>query len=151
MTTKQYLMQPLDSLNRIYAMEARLKELHAMTEPSSASLGIHVQTSKGNTQEDILVKCLDLEKEINEAIVLHLVQKDDVINQIGKLNDYRYLVILYGHYIPDKKGHVKTLHEIALEHNWCDQHTILLHGQAVKALTAVLPLSILAAERVSVS
>lgn len=149
MTPKQYLMQPINSLNRIRAMCVRLQELHAMTGPHSASLETKVQTSKENMQEDILVKCLDLKKEINEALFQYLIQKDDVINQIQKLNDYRYLVILYEHYIPDKKGHVKTLHEIAVEHDWCDEHTYYLHWQAVKALNDVLPPSILAAEGVS--
>ena len=130
MTPKQYLMQPINSLNRIRAMCVRLQELHAMTGPH-------------------IVKCLDLKKEINEALFQYLIQKDDVINQIQKLNDYRYLVILYEHYIPDKKGHVKTLHEIAVEHDWCDEHTYYLHWQAVKALNDVLPPSILAAEGVS--
>ena len=108
-----------------------------------------VTVIRENMQEDILVKCLDLKKEINEALFQYLIQKDDVINQIQKLNDYRYLVILYEHYIPDKKGHVKTLHEIAVEHDWCDEHTYYLHWQAVKALNDVLPPSILAAEGVS--
>ena len=116
MTAKKYLRQ-LKALD--VKINQKIKEVDDL-KLLTGGRGIaydrdHVQTSPENRQEELIVKWIDLEHEIDQMIDDYISQKDKIINQIHSLSDERYVRILYDHYVPDAMGQVKTLEMIAVE------------------------------------
>ena len=92
----------------------------------------HVQTTPENRQEELIIKWLDMEREIDRMIDDYIAKKDKIINQIHTLSDSRYIKILYDHYVPDARGQIKTLEMIAVEIPTAYRHVRRLHGKALQ-------------------
>ena len=92
----------------------------------------HVRTTPENRQEELIIKWLDMEREIDRMIGDYIAQKDKIINQIHMLSDSRYIKILYDHYVPDARGQVKTLEKIAVEMPSNYTYVCELHGRALQ-------------------
>lgn len=101
----------------------------------------HVQTTPENRQEELIIKWLDMEREIDRMIGDYIAQKDKIINQIHTLSDSRYIKILYDHYVPDARGQVKTLEKIAVEMPSNYTYVCELHGRALQEFEKVPNLS----------
>ena len=97
-----------------------------------------VQTSPANIQENMIVKYLDLEREIDKMIDAYVDQKDKIINQIHELSDVRYIRILFDRYVPDEKGHTKSFEQISVDMNYSYTYVCDLHGQALIAFAETI-------------
>lgn len=73
-------------------------------------------------------KIVDLEKEVESDIIHLLYQQHEIINQIHKLDNWRYIKLLFKRYIE-----WKSLQTIADEMNFTYQYVLELHRKALKA------------------
>lgn len=133
MTAKDYLRQ-LKALD--VKINQKIKEVDDL-KLLTGGRGIaydrdHVQTTPENRQEELIIKWLDMEREIDRMIDDYIAQKDKIINQIHTLSDSRYIKILYDHYVPDARGQVKTLEKIAVEMPSNYTYVCELHGRALQ-------------------
>ena len=133
MTAKDYLRQ-LKALD--VKINQKIKEVDDL-KLLTGGRGIaydrdYVQTTPENRQEELIIKWLDMEREIDRMIDDYIAQKDKIINQIHMLSDSRYIKILYDHYVPDARGQVKTLEKIAVEIPTAYRHVCRLHGEALQ-------------------
>ncbi len=138
MTVKEYLLQlqVLDTkINQKLEESAQLRSL--VQGRGIAYDSEHVQTSAQNSQENAIIKYLDIEKRIDQMIDDYVKEKDTIINQIHELKDARFMKILFDHYVPDKNGHVKSLEQISVDMNYNYTWTCELHGQALLAFAEV--------------
>lgn len=97
-----------------------------------------VQTSPANVQENTIIKYLDIEKEIDKMIDDYVLKKDQIINEIHKLSDVRYIKILFDHYVPDENGKTKSFEQISVDMNYNYTYVCDLHGQALIALSELI-------------
>lgn len=139
MTAKEYLMQ-LQTLDlKISQKIDEASQIHSALQGRGVSYdGVHVQTSPQNSQEDTILRCIDMEADINDMISQYLGQKDLIINQIHELGDPLYIQILYMHYVPDERHRVKRLEDIAVcmkkpnGDSYSYDHINRLHGEALQ-------------------
>ena len=139
MSAKQYLLQLqiLDmKINQKIEESAQLRSIVQGRGMSCDSE--RVQTSPANIQENMIVKYLDLEREIDKMIDAYVDQKDKIINQIHELSDVRYIKILFDRYVPDENGHTKSFEQISVEMNYSYTYVCDLHGQALIAFAEVI-------------
>lgn len=92
-----------------------------------------VLSSSQNSQEIRLIRLLDLEKQISREIDAYLSKRALIIQQISQLDDIRFVTILTYRYVPDEKGGVKTLVQIAGIMGYRSQSVRRLHGKALEA------------------
>lgn len=139
MNTKQYLLQ-LQILNtKINQKIEESAQLRSIAKGRGISYDSErVQTSPTNAQENIIVKYLDIEREIDKMIDDYVDQKDKIINQIHKLSDARYIEILFDRYVPDKNGHTKSLEQISVDMHYNYKYVCYLHGQALIAFSGII-------------
>ena len=139
MSAKQYLLQLqiLDmKINQKIEESAQLRSIVQGRGMSCDSE--RVQTSPANIQENMIVKYLDIEREIDKMIDDYVDQKDKIINQIHELSDVRYIRILFDRYVPDEKGHTKSFEQISVDMNYSYTYVCDLHGQALIAFAETI-------------
>lgn len=139
MIAKQYLLQ-LQALNaKINQKIEESAQLRSIAKGRGISYDSErVQTSPTNAQENIIVKYLDLEREIDKMIDAYVDQKDKIINQIHKLSDARYIKILFDRYVPDENGHTKSFEQISVEMHYNYKYVCYLHGQALSEFSGII-------------
>lgn len=98
-----------------------------------------VLSSSSNSQEIRLIRLLDLEKQISREIDAYLSKRALIIQQISQLDDIRFVTILTYRYVPDEKGRVKTLVQIAGIMGYNYDHVRHMHGQALQAFQQNMP------------
>lgn len=102
-----------------------------------------VQTSTNlHKTEDLVVRCVDLEAEIDRMIDSFVLMRDQIINEINQLGDPRYEELLYLKYVGRQEEgsriHYCRLEEIACimeksNGDWYSyEHICRLHGEALK-------------------
>lgn len=89
-----------------------------------------VQESGGGQVDDIYVKILEIEQEINRDIDRLVDLKREVSCFIDTLEDPRYRIVLRDYYLA---GH--TWKQVAVDNHWSCQHVWRLHGEALQALS----------------
>lgn len=114
MTAKEFLMQTGKKRQHVKDLEEKQREYKArlLSPGSAAQNNIKVQTSARNTQEDSIVKAVDLEDEIDKAIWDYSETAHNLVNTIHKLTDTRYIQLLFLRYYPDKNGNMRTMKDI---------------------------------------
>lgn len=139
MTAKEYLFQLQILDTKICQKIEEASQLRSMTgERGMKYDGVHVQTSPRNVQEDIITDYIDVEQKINLNIDKYIRLKDKIIDEIHKLDDQRYIQILYMHYVPNEQHRVKRLEEIAVimkkpnGNSYSYDHIKHLHGEALE-------------------
>lgn len=142
MTAKEYL-------NQLRILDTKINQkMEELSQLKSILMGRgmrydsdRVQTSPANMQENIIIKCADIEDKIDRMIDSYISKKDKIINQIHQLNDDRYIQILYLHYVPNEKHQTKRLEDIAVEmkkkngNSYTYEHINRLHGEALQKFT----------------
>ena len=130
MTAKRYLQQ-LRTLNiKIQQREEQIRELKskAMGSGSLTSDSERVQTSiSGDKMSENVSRYLDLQVEVKELLASYVEKKNEIITAIQKLEDPRYIDILYKRYVALEKFEL-----IAVEMNYDYTWTKKLHFQALE-------------------
>ena len=142
MTAKEYLrqLQVLDV--KIKQKLDEYRQLHAQVDARGMDVsGERVQTTPSNPMEKFIIRYLDLEEDVCELMRQYAEAKDEIINVIHMISGKQaaqYIRILYDHYVPDEKGKVKSLEQIAYEMSYNYTYTCELHGRALISLEEVL-------------
>ena len=136
MTAKEYLGQ-LETLDiKIRQREEQIRELRsrAMASGSLAVDNERVQTSiSGDKMSENVSRYVDLQAEVEELWVSYTEKKNEIITTIQKLEDPRYIDILYKRYVE-----FETFERIADEKVYSWRHILRLHKQALKKIKDVI-------------
>jgi len=130
MKAKEYLQQ-LQKLDII--INQKLQELDELKKMGGIKCIDYtmekVQSSQKHcaTFENVLIKIIDMENEINDEIDRFIDKKHQMINQIQNLDNSKYIQVLYKRYVEYKR-----LEMVACEMAYTFQYVVLLHGQALK-------------------
>lgn len=132
MTTKKYLQQ-LRTLNiKIRQREEQIAELRskAMSSGSLSCNDDRVQTSvSGDKLSETVSRYVDMQAEISRLIEYYVAKKNEIITAIQRLDDPRYVSILYKRYVD-----FESFEQIACDLHYNYTWTCELHGQALQAL-----------------
>jgi len=135
MTAKEYLSQTVVINHRIDSKLEQAVELRNLAMKVTISFGEdRVQsTKKQSPMEDIMVKLIDLEEEVNADIDELIRLKAEILETISGVEDINQQVILEKRYIAGK-----TWEDIARETGY-DRSTIYRnHGKALKEIEAII-------------
>ena len=130
MTAKEYLLQIEVMTAKISNKKQRLQEYKEL------ALGCggfdyskeRVQTSNlGGQIEQAIVRYVSLEQDILDDIVQLQQKKDQITNEIHRLNDVRYIQILYRRYVECKK-----LKEVSEDMHYDYDYIRALHSRALQ-------------------
>lgn len=139
MKAKEYLKQ-IEVLDiKINQKQIELDELHLLAESTGGiQYGERVQTSpRGDTLERKVVKCVQLEQEINEMIDNFVDLKHKIIGEIQGLSDPNHIEILFKKYVDYKK--YPNLEHIAVAMNYSYPYIKELHGYALAEFSRTYP------------
>ncbi|MBQ0112444.1 MAG: hypothetical protein KBT03_04860 [Bacteroidales bacterium] len=127
-TAKEYLckLEKLDVL--IKNKKDELNNLRQMATSIASKFGETVKsTPTGDTQERKILEWVALEEEIENDMLDYMKLKNKISNQIGDLEDVRYVKLLYKRYVEHKR-----LKVVAREMHYDYQWTKTLHGEALQ-------------------
>lgn len=139
MTAKEYLSQ-VQRLNQM--IDIKLEEassLRSLASRVTSAFGEErVQTSKKQSpMEDVIVKLMDLENEVNNDIDRLIALKEEVIENINKIDNCNLRLLLTMRYINNRDWE-----EIA-DNMLYDVRTIYrFHNQGLKEIDKILKLSV---------
>lgn len=131
MTTKEYLSQ-IELLDK--KIKQKKSELHDLRLIATSTGGMNydadrVQTSpSGDTMANKVIKCVDLEAQIDEQLQVYIHLKHKIIDEIQKLDDVRYVDLLFKRYVE-----FKMFEQISVEMGYEYQYTRELHALALNA------------------
>lgn len=135
MTPKQYLSQ-------IQTLDIRIRQrIEQLTELKSLTSGIRspvmnadrVQTSPDDRMLSIVSKWVDKERQINDLVDRYVDLKDRIIGEINRLEDSRYVRILYRRYVRYESLTVIAA-DMGYEYKWLCR----MHGEALRAFGDVI-------------
>lgn len=130
MKAKEYLQQ-LQKLDII--INQKLQELDELKKMGGIKCIDYtmekVQSSQKHcaTFENVLIKIIDMENEINAEIDRFIDMKHNIINQIQSLESYIFIELLYKRYVE-----YKSLEVIAVEMNYTYQYIRKSHKYALE-------------------
>lgn len=93
--------------------------------PGSATRNIH-------RMEDIIVKIMDLEEEVNKDIGALVDLKMDITHLIKLVDNHEYQIILEQRYLC-----FKTWEQISVDMGYSIQHTFRLHDKVLKDVSRI--------------
>lgn len=128
MTAKQYLRQVKRLDNIINAKLEQIEKLRAMSINISRVMSpdkVHSQENRSKT-EKIIVKIIDLEREVTNDIDRLVDLKREIMQKIDAMEDDNYKVLLTLRYL-----NFKTWEEIAVEMDYTFQWVHQLHKRAL--------------------
>jgi len=128
MKAKQYLRQVRRLDNTINAKIEQIETLRSMTTNITQSLNAdRVQETRSNDKiEKLIVKIIDLEREITDDIDALIDLKREVMHKIDAVQNDDYRLLLTLRYL-----NFKTWEQIAVEMNFTYQWTCELHKRAL--------------------
>ena len=128
MKAKQYLRQVRRLDNTIDAKIEQIETLRSMSTNITTTLNPdRVQESKSHDKiEKLIVKIVDLEREITDDIDALIDLKREIMNKIDAVQDDNYKLLLALRYI-----NFKTWEQIAVEMNFTFQWVHQLHRRAL--------------------
>ena len=131
MTVKEFLKKGRNLNDEINADVQALVKLRALVYGTAARYdNVRVQTSPGNTQENNIIKLIELENKINAKIDRLIDYQSKMHDLINSVDNTRYRTLLTERYI-----NCKTWEEIAAEFKFKDvRHIYRLHGEALRAI-----------------
>lgn len=142
MNAKEYLMQVQILDTKIQQKLEESAQLQSIVLGRGMQISTErVQASQANTQENTIVKYIDIEHRIGQMVDAYIDLKDRIIDQIhsisGKDAD-KYIRVLFDHYVPDGSHRVKSLEQISVAMHYNYTYTCELHGRALKAFERIL-------------
>lgn len=129
-------MTPKEYLSQIRCLDEKLKHRKQQIEEiRTKCVGISgidyskdkVQTSPDNGQERLIVKYLDLVKELEADLLTFRIKQTTIIREIEELSDEKYIRLLYARYVQ-----YKSLEQIAVEMNYSFHWIRHVHGEALE-------------------
>lgn len=133
---KDYLNQVQDADKMIQLKQKQLKELNAQKYAIGGQdySKDRVQTSTaGDSIQRLIVKIVDLEKEIKKDIDYFIDLKAKIMRQIDSLHDADDKVFLYAKYFEYKKHS-----QISAEMGYCERNIVKIHKRALSRLSEIL-------------
>ncbi len=131
MTTKEYLSQTYRIDQRINSKLEQIKNLRELATKATSTLNTTGVPSNKNvhSMEDIIVKMLDLEYEINNDIDTLVDLKAEIISKIKQVDDPEYRMLLELRYLCFKKWeHIAV--EMGYDLRWIHR----LHNKALEKI-----------------
>lgn len=131
MNVKEYLSQAIWLNQRINRKLEQANSLRILASKVTTTFGEErVQSTKNQSpMEEIIVKLVDLENEVNEDIDQLIKLKAEIVETINKVDDPIYQLVLQIRYIDGK-----TWEEVAKSIGY-DRRTIFrIHGKALKEI-----------------
>ena len=131
MNIKDYLSQTWRINKMIDVKLEEVNELRALAEKASATLSMTPPSGTRNfsRMEDIIVKMVDLENEVQGDIENLLTLKKDITVAIRSLSNPDYKVLLELRYLC-----YKSWEEIMADMRYSRTHTYRIHERALKAI-----------------
>lgn len=127
LSPKEYLMQ-LKHLDK--EIDSNIKAMNELKDRAESigtySTGDKVQSSSNVNFSDWVNKIVDLEKNINQRIDDLVALKNTISEQINKINNPLYRLVLVNHYIRDMR-----LYDIACNYNYNYSYLRHVHGLAL--------------------
>ena len=132
MTSRDYFNQAYSLDQRINSEIEQVSRLHELATKATSTLSDMPISSTRNTQrmENIIVKIVDLENEINDEIDRLVDLKADIMRIIKNVDDVEEQTLLELRYLC-----FKSWKEIADDMGYSTQHIYRLHANAIERLT----------------
>ena len=132
MKIKEYLGQAYRIDHRINSKLDQISALHDLATKESSTVNDMPGSPNRNIHkmEDVIVKIIALEEEVNQDIDELVDLKTDITHLIKTLESHEYQIILEQRYLC-----FKTWEQISVDMGYSIQHTFRLHDKALKALS----------------
>lgn len=132
MKIKEYLGQAYRIDHRINSKLDQISALHDLATKASSTVNDMPGSPNRNIHktEDVIVKIIALEEEVNQDIDELVDLKTDITHLIKTLESHEYQIILEQRYLC-----FKTWEQISVDMGYSIQHTFRLHDKALKALS----------------
>lgn len=146
MNAKEYLDQ-IRMLDKRIDRKIEEREVLRNLATSTGSQGLNPDKVQSNINlhksEDLILRYIDMEAEINMMIDELVVLRDKIINEIHQINDVRYEELLYLKYVGRLDENTDQIHYLRLEEIACVMkksngdcysfdHIAHLHGEALQ-------------------
>lgn len=131
MTAKQYLNQArwLDErINKLLQLVSATRDNCESITQNYNSDG--TQATKNPHKFDRLV---ELESSVDQKVDKLIALKAEILETISQLKDNRQQMVLIGYYL-----NMKTWEQVAVEMNYSYQHTMRIHGYALREVEKIL-------------
>lgn len=132
MTTKDYLRQLKTINHRIDTKIETAARLRALAEKCTSTISDEPRGTNFKGKDDIIIKVIMIEQEINNDIDNLIDLKAEIIRQIEGIQDDTYKILLTERYILGK-----TWEQIAVDMSYSYIHIHRLHSQALQELNKV--------------
>lgn len=134
MKIKEYLGQAYRIDNRINSKLEQISSLHDLATKATSTISDMPGSATRNIHrmEDIIVKIMDLEEEVNKDIDALLNLKMDITHLIKLVDNHEYQIILEQRYLC-----FKTWEQISVDMGYSIQHTFRLHDKALKEIGGI--------------
>jgi DNA-directed RNA polymerase specialized sigma subunit len=131
MSAKEYLSQAYRIDRRINSKLEQVISLRALAEKAASTIPDTLKSKTRNVSrmEDVIVKMVDLEAEINADIDALVDLKREIVTTIKRLDNAEHQTLLELRYLCYMRWET-----IAAEMTYSPQHTFRLHDAAIKAL-----------------
>lgn len=135
MTAKEYLSQAYRLDARINSKVAQVESLNGLATKCTSTLSGMPKNPSGPTSrmEDIIVKIIDLQEEINQDIDALVDLKKDIVRRIKAVDDTECQTLLEKRYLCFEQWE-----QIAVDLGYSIQHTFRLHDRALKKIDVPL-------------
>ena len=132
MKIKEYLGQAYRIDHRINSKLEQISALHDLATKASSTVSDMPGSPNRNIHkmEDVIVKIIALEEEVNQDIDELVNLKTDITHLIKTVENHEYQIILEQRYLC-----FKTWEQISVDMGYSIQHTFRLHDKALKALS----------------
>lgn len=131
MTAKQYL-------NRARRIDKEINALLRLVQTTRESLESITQNydsdgSQSTKNPHKFDRLVELESTVDNKVDELIALKAEILNTISKLNDNRQRIILTEYYLE-----MKTWEQVAVDMNYSFQHTMRMHGYALKEVQRII-------------
>ena len=136
MTAKEYLGQAYRLDQRINSKLEQVMSLHTLATKATSTLSDTPPSGTRNVHrmEDIIVKIIEMENEINRDIDNLVDLKREMVSVIKAVTDPEYQTILELRYLC-----FKSWEQIAVDMNYSIQHIYRLRDRALNEITPPVP------------
>ena len=131
MTAKQYL-------NRARRIDSEINALLRLLQTTRDSLESITQNydsdgSQSTKNPHKFDRLVELESTVDNKVDELIALKAEILNTISNLNDNRQRIILTEYYLE-----MKTWEQVAVDMNYSFQHTMRMHGYALKEIQRII-------------
>jgi hypothetical protein len=131
---KSYLGQAYRIDQRINSKLEQISSLHDLATKATSTISDMPGSATRNIHrmEDVIVKIMSLEEEVNQDIDMLVDIKTEITHLIKQVDNHEYQIILEERYLCFKK-----FEQISVDMGYSIQHTFRLHDKALKELAGI--------------